>query len=263
MFTREPILKMADKTQPFELETDASLYGTGGVLRQNDADGLLHPVAYISQSFNPAERNYQIYDRELLAIINALEDWRHFLEGLPQPFEIVTDHKNLEYWKTAKHLTRRQARWYLTLSRFDFFLTHRRGKDHTAADGMTRNKDGVTDADDNQEIVMLKPEHFRSIAALHYASAEETVLTDRIKSASQRDAEALQGLEDPKHNGLCKMLDGSFDWEEEDGLVYHRGKIYVPDNGDLRRDVIKSCHDTREAGHPGRSGTLELVSRSY
>ena len=57
----------------------------------------------------PAERNYEIYDREMLAIIEALKDWRHFLEGLPQPFEIVTDHLNLEYWRTAQDLSRRQA----------------------------------------------------------------------------------------------------------------------------------------------------------
>lgn len=110
---------------------------------------------------------------------------------------------------------------------------------------------------------MLKPEHFRTIAALHYATAEETVLTEHIKSASQKDAEALQGLEDLKRNGLRKMLDGSFDWEEKEGLVYHRGKIYIPDDFELRRDVIKSCHDTREAGHPGRLGTQELVARLY
>lgn len=59
------------------------------------------------------------------------------------------------------------------------------------------------------------------------------------------------------------MLDGSFDWEEKEGLVYHRGKIYIPDDFELRRDVIKSCHNTREAGHPGRSGTQELIARLY
>jgi hypothetical protein len=56
-----------------------------------------------------AERNYEIYDKEMLAIIRTLEDWRHYLEGLPQPFDIISDHRNLEYWHTAQNLTRRQA----------------------------------------------------------------------------------------------------------------------------------------------------------
>ena len=59
----------------------------------------------------PAERNYEIHDREMLAIIEALKDWQHFLEGLPDPFEIVTNHSNLQYWRTAQDLSRRQARW--------------------------------------------------------------------------------------------------------------------------------------------------------
>ena len=72
------------------------------------------------------ERNYEIYDREMLGTIRALEDWRHFLEGLP--FELVTDHKNIEWWTTARDLNRRQARWSLYLSRFDFKVTYRKGK---------------------------------------------------------------------------------------------------------------------------------------
>ena len=82
----------------------------------------------------PAERNYEIHDREMLAIIEALKDWQHFLEGLPNPFEIVTDHSNLQYWRTAQDLSRRQARWATYLSRFHFHLTHRPGKANTQAD---------------------------------------------------------------------------------------------------------------------------------
>jgi hypothetical protein len=59
------------------------------------------------------------------------------------------------------------------------------------------------------------------------------------------------------------MLDGTFKWEEEDGLVYFRGKLYIPPDTALRRDIVKSCHDAPTAGHPGQSRTLELVSRHY
>jgi hypothetical protein len=98
-----------------------------------------------------AERNYEIYDKEMLTIIRALEDWRHYLEGLPQPFDIISDHRNLEYWRTAQNLTRRQARWSLYLSRFDFCLTHKPGTANTQADPLSCIATHlITDADDNQ-----------------------------------------------------------------------------------------------------------------
>ena len=86
-FVTKPVLLMADKTKPFELETDASLYATGGILRQQDNDEHWHPVAYISQSLSETERNYQIYDRELLAIMRAFEEFTNTSTGHPIPSE--------------------------------------------------------------------------------------------------------------------------------------------------------------------------------
>ena len=88
---------------------DTSGFATGGALMQKQEDGQWHPVAFRSASMQPAERNYQIYNREMLAIIEALKDWRSFLEGSPEPFEIITDHSNLEFWCTAQDLSQRQA----------------------------------------------------------------------------------------------------------------------------------------------------------
>ena len=68
-------------------------------------DDEWHPIAYRSETMNDAERNYEIYDKEFLAIVRALEDWRHYLEGLPTTFTVISDHKNLEYWTKAQHLT--------------------------------------------------------------------------------------------------------------------------------------------------------------
>ena len=74
-FTEEPVLMMPDQTKPFQIETDTSKYATGAVLTQLDSNGDRHPISFISKTFSPAERNYEIYDRELLAIIRALEEW--------------------------------------------------------------------------------------------------------------------------------------------------------------------------------------------
>ena len=72
---------------------------------QKQEDGLWHPIAFRLLSMQPAERNYKIYDREMLGIIEVLKDWRSFLEGLPNMFEIVTDHSNLTFWRTAQDLS--------------------------------------------------------------------------------------------------------------------------------------------------------------
>ena len=72
------------------------------------------------QSLSEVERNYEIHDKEMLAIIFAMEEWRHFLEGSEHKLVVWTDHKNLEYFRSAKKLNRRQARWSLFLARFDF-----------------------------------------------------------------------------------------------------------------------------------------------
>ena len=111
----KPILQIPDWSKPFVLETDASKYASGAVLMQEDINGDLKSCGFISKGFNPAEWCYQIYDRELLAIIRALKTWRHYLEG-PELL-IRCDHKNLTYFKNPQFLTDRQARWHLYLSR--------------------------------------------------------------------------------------------------------------------------------------------------
>ena len=103
-FCITPILKIYDPMLPTRVKVDASGFATGGILSQKHADGYWHPVAYQSESISKEERNYEIYDHEMLRAIRALEDWRHFLEGIP--FKIVTDHKNIKWWTTARDLNR-------------------------------------------------------------------------------------------------------------------------------------------------------------
>jgi len=100
-----PILMFPDDTQPFQLEADSSDFATGTVLsQQSPVDDKWHLIAYYLKSLNVVECNYEIHDKEMLVIIRALEDWCHFLEGTHHKFEIWMDHKNLEYFMTAKKL---------------------------------------------------------------------------------------------------------------------------------------------------------------
>jgi hypothetical protein len=115
LVTSAPVLILPNNDLPFRLETDGSGIATGVVIsQQNVDDNVWHPVAFLSKALTPVERNYEIHDTEILAIIRGLEEWRHYLEGARHPVEIWTDHKTLEYFQVAQKLNCRQARWSLT-----------------------------------------------------------------------------------------------------------------------------------------------------
>jgi hypothetical protein len=117
LMTLAPVLILPNDDLPFRLEADGSGIATGAVLsQQNVDDKSWHPVAFLSKALNPVERNYEIHDTEMLAIIRGLEEWRHYLEGTRHPVEIWTDHKNLWYFRVAQKLNPQQARWSLYLS---------------------------------------------------------------------------------------------------------------------------------------------------
>ena len=101
-FLSAPVLLMPDTAKPFVVESDASKWATGAVLRQQGDDGEWHPCGYISHSFDATQRNYEIYDRELLGVVRALEEWRHYLQGSQFPTVVLSDHKNLTYFRTAQ-----------------------------------------------------------------------------------------------------------------------------------------------------------------
>ena len=103
-FTEEPVLQMPDHSQPFQIESDASKVATGAVLTQLDSNGNRHPVACLSQTFMDTKRRYEIYDRELLGIIQALTKWRHYLQGSGHTTTVFSDHKNLTYFRMAQKL---------------------------------------------------------------------------------------------------------------------------------------------------------------
>jgi len=102
------ILASPQDSEPFHIKADSSDFASGAILSQQLlGEEKWHLVAFYRKSLSPVERNYEIHNKEMLAIIWALEEWRHFLEGAWHLVEIWTDHKNLEYFMTAKKLNRR------------------------------------------------------------------------------------------------------------------------------------------------------------
>ena len=116
-------------------------YAMESVLSIECEDRIWRPVAYLSKSLNKMERNYKIHDKEMLAVIRELENWRYLLKGAHFKFEVWIDYKNLEYFMKTQKLNHRQAQWILYLSRFNFILKHILGTKMGKADELSRRSD--------------------------------------------------------------------------------------------------------------------------
>lgn len=167
--TSGPVLRHADPDLPFTLETDASNFAIGAVLYQPSPDdnSILHPVAFYSKKLEPAETNYDVHDKELLAIISSLEHWRHYLIGSPFKISVLCDHRNLIFFQSRRILKTRHARWATRLSPFQFTLSYRPGSTNDAADALSRRSDYSTSEGgdgvnpvDSTSFVLLKKELF-------------------------------------------------------------------------------------------------------
>ena len=150
MVTEAPILAHYKQGLKTIVETDSSDYVSSGVFSQLGEDGLLHPVAFFSKNLNPAKCNYEIYDKELLAIIRCFEQSRLELEATSVSIKVITDHKSLEYFMTIKKLSRRQACWAEFLSGFNFVISYTPGRENGKADSLTRQPNDCP-ADDHDD----------------------------------------------------------------------------------------------------------------
>lgn len=137
LLVNAPLLAHWDPDRETLVETDSSGYAVGGTLSQYDQEGKLRPVAFLSKKNLPAEMNYQIHDKEMLAIIKCLQQWRAELRST-KGFTILTDHKNLEYFMKKQNLTERQMRWANYLASFHFEIRYRPGKQNQQADALSR-----------------------------------------------------------------------------------------------------------------------------
>src|SRR5260370_36214269 len=120
----------------------------------------LHPLAYYSATLSAAERNYDIYERELLAVMKSLALWRHYLGWTKFPFIILTDHANLQYWKAPKNLNQRTARWHADLQEYDFEIHYIPGKMNTSPDILSRPLNVDQGQEDNRDTTILPPAKF-------------------------------------------------------------------------------------------------------
>lgn len=225
-FTTAPLLSIPDPNLQFVVEVDASEVGVGAVLSQRSStDQKLHPCAFYSRRLIPAERNYDIGNRELLAVKLALEEWRHWLEGAELPFQVWTDHKNLEYIRTARRLTSRQARWSLFFTRFNFVLSYRPGSRNKKPDALSRQFQG-----EGEEVTIPAP----ILPNSHLIASVTWQIEDRVRAA----------LEDQPGPSTCPD-----------------NRLFVPK--DLRPEVLHWAHTSRLTCHPGGLRTIRFLQQRF
>jgi len=194
------VLAAPDLDKEFRVEADALNYATGGVLSMRCSDELGRPVAFISKSLSDTERNYKIHNKEMLAVVRYLEAWRHFLEGMTIKFEIWTDYKNLECFIKAQKLSRRQARWALYLSRFNFTLKHVLESKMGKADSLSRRLDWEIEVErDNKNETLVKPEWLEVRKTEKVEVIVEGVdLLEKVKQSKVKDDEVIKVVEEIK-----------------------------------------------------------------
>ena len=167
-----PVLKQPNFEKKFYLQTDASAYGVGAILLQEgeipttsalskQQKPVLHPITYYSAMFILAERNYDIYERELLAVMKALLHWRPYLGWTKEPFTIMTDHTNLQYWKSPKNLNRRTAHWHADLQEYDFDILYILGKTNIPPNALSQLPGVDQGKEDNQQVMVLPAQKFK------------------------------------------------------------------------------------------------------
>ena len=273
-FSSAPILSHWQPDLQIVVETDASDYAIAAIISVIHSDGEIHPVAFLSRTLSASELNYDVHDKELLAIFEAFKHWRHYLEGSTFPIDVVTDHKNLEYFSTTKLLTRRQARWSEFLSTFNLVIRFRPGRLGGKPDALTRRWD-VYPKEGESNYSVVNPHNFKPVFTTEQLSTSiratslyvpilcgimvmdiEKVHQD-ILTAQSSDPTLQSHLEDPSDSGNTRWSQDSL------GFIHYDGHIYVPDSDNLHLRILQFKHDHLVSGHFGINKTLELIRREY
>jgi hypothetical protein len=290
IFITEPVLAQFDPDRETVVETDSSGYVVGGTLSQYDEHGVLRPVAYFSKKSNPHECNYEIHDKEMLAIIRCLEEWDAELRSVTK-FIVLTDHKNLEYFTKPRMLNERQIRWSIFLGRYNMVLQYRPGKANARADALSRREQ---DLPANANDARLQ-HRYRQLLKPTTASEDEmedsidNVITfcNRVQHIPNATSETSTVLQDMWYQGIANdqvyidarqaVLNGERRFPPhlelkasitecsvgEDMLFLYRNRKWVPASEPLRTTLMHETHSSSATGHPGREGTYKILARDF
>ena len=231
-----PVLSSPDPELPFTVMTDASDKAIGAVLMQNK-----HPIAYRSRKLSEAERKYPTHEKEALAIVDAIREFKYYLDGVK--FEVYTDHQSLQYLKTQPTLNPRQAHWMEYLAQFDFNIKYVPGPANVVADALSRKTEEISEI---TEVI--------------------SHLAEEIKNSYQEDQGVqaiIKVLERPEEATTPELRKQAKKYVVKDNLLYWGNRVYIPNQPKLRLKIFQEYHDVPAAGHFGFDKTYETISRSF
>src|SRR5258707_1726596 len=264
-FCAAPVLYHWAPDLPMTVETDASDYAIAGILSITTLDLEIHPIAFHSRSLHNAERNYDTHDKELLAVFDCYKAWQHYLEGSGNLIDMVTDHKNLEYFTSTKKLTHQQAHWAEYLSQFNLQIHFCPGRLGTKPDALTwcsdihpRSRLDTTPTNVHPLFTprqLETPTSHASILDHPPGGLLETLDQFRIwMEVTQHLSSDTFALTVKRRLRDQHSLPG-WEWKEE--CLWYEGCIYVPKP--LHLQLIRNHHDHPTAGHFCHCQTIYLI----
>ncbi|GBG73857.1 hypothetical protein CBR_g17568 [Chara braunii] len=232
-----PVLKVVDPSLLFVVTTDASQYGIGAVSQQDDGNGY-RPVEFMSARMPSEKVATSTYERELYALMQALDHWKHYLLG--RHFKVYSDHETLRWLKTQAKMTPKLTRWAAEIDQYDFELKPVKGKYNVVADALSRRAD-----------------YFGAI--VHYL--------DIGKDLQQMVREAY--AQDPIYSDLLKKVKEAPktgpNYRTTEGLLFEKTNVFdrlcIPNSEEIRSLILGECHDIE--GHFGWQKTLANLMRAY
>ena len=241
--TEAPVLTQPTCGKEYVIFSDASLNGLGCVLMQ---EGKV--VAYASRQLKPHEKNYPTHDLELAAILFALKIWRHYLYG--EKCFIYTDHKSLKYLPSQRELNLRQRRWMELIKDYDCVIDYHPGKANVVANALSRKT----------------MQTLRTLNAHLSLTDEGTVLTELIARPSLLNRVLEAQRKDEKIAVIVSQIGNGKEIEftiNEDGVLYYKDRVCVPDDNDLRKAILEEAHSGSFAIHPGSTKMYQDLKMSF
>jgi hypothetical protein len=265
MLAKAPVLRVPDFTKPFRLVTDASQVGMGGVLTQ---DG--QAVAYESKKFSSTEMNYSTSDRELYAVVHCLKKWKVYMMSSADNV-VVTDHKPNVTIHTKTDLSPRQIRWIEFLQQFPIKWVYEKGASNIA-DPLSRFSTflaallaaDLPEQDATELVLAAVSAAPANVADLSAECQNPTADSDSDSDPLSQSLQLMKLLHSIKEaNKTDQFVVNNTQLQKSHGIYFFKDRIYVPNNPELRTQVIEACHNSLFAGHMGKHHTSELVQRWF